>query len=91
VSDVPGPLSNAVNSMIAKSPADRFQETKDVAWSMEQYVDALQLEPEEEQEDEVSSEYLGWLRSESEKAVESRSPELAGFLSWLADKDSPEE
>ncbi len=91
VSDVPGPLSDAVNSMIAKSPDDRFQKTKDVAWSMEQYVDASQLEPEEEQEDEVSSEYLGWLRSESEKAVESRSPELAGFLSWLADKDSPEE
>jgi len=88
VSDVPGPLSDAVNSMIAKSPDDRFQKTSDVAWSMEQYVDASQLEPEEEQEDEVSSEYLGWLRSASETAVEARSPELAGFLSWLADRDS---
>jgi len=89
VPEVPGPLSDTVNSMIAKSPDDRFQKTRDVAWALEQYVDPSQLEAAEEEEEEgVSPEYLDWLRSASEEAVAPRSPELAEFLSWLADTES---
>ena len=91
VPELPGQLSDAVNSMIAKSPDDRFQEAKDVAWALEQYLDASQLAREEEEADEVSTEYIDWLRSASEKAVEARSPELAGFLAWLAGGGSAEE
>jgi len=90
VPDLPGQLSDAVNSMIAKSPDGRFQEAKDVAWALEQYLDASQL-AEDEEADEVNPEYVQWLRSASEKAVEARSPELAGFLAWLAGGGSAEE
>ncbi|MFH1923360.1 MAG: serine/threonine-protein kinase [Planctomycetota bacterium] len=83
VPEVPEKLSDAVHSMIAKSPDDRFQKASDVAWALERYVDPSQLVA--PQLPEVSPEYLEWLGLVSEKAAESRSPELAAFLSWLAD------
>jgi len=89
VPDVPKKLSDAVASMIAKSPDDRFPKAEDVAWALEQHVDASQLAVPEESE--VSSEYVGWLHSYEDKTLEARTPELAGFLSWLVDPDSAEE
>jgi len=88
VPDVPKKLSDAVASMIAKSPDDRFPKAEDVAWTLEQHVDASQLAVPEERE--VSPEYVDWLHSYEDKTIEARTPELAGFLSWLADPDSDE-
>ena len=89
VPDLPKKLSDAVASMMAKSPDDRFPKAQDVAWALEQHLDAEQLAAVEEEE--VSPEYLGWLHAYEDEAVEARTPELAGFLSWLADPDSAEE
>ena len=89
VPEVPAHLSDAVQSMIAKAPDDRFQKAEDVAWALERYVDPSQLVA--PQLAEVSPEYVDWLLTASEEAVEARSPELAGFLSWLVDQDSFDE
>jgi serine/threonine-protein kinase len=83
--DLPKPLAGEVTSMIAKAPDERYQKAQDVAWALEQYVEPAQLAVLDEAE--VSDEYLSWLRTASEEAVESRTPELAGFLNWLADEE----
>ncbi len=84
---VPEKLSNAVDSMIAKSPADRFQTAQDVVWAMEENFDKSQSRS----DDVVASyEFLSWASSpqnpEHERVHETRSPELAGFMHWLAGK-----
>jgi len=86
--DVPKKLSDAVAAMMAKSPDDRFPKASDVAWALEQHVDASQLTVPEQRE--VSPEYLDWLHSYEDKTIDARTPELAGFLSWLADPDAEE-
>jgi serine/threonine-protein kinase len=88
VSDVPNKLSETVNSMVAKSPNDRFQKAQDVIWAVEPYAEEPKVEPAEEQV--ASPEYLQWLRTAREEAKAARSPELAKFLAWLADEDSAE-
>ena len=86
VDDIPPQLAAAVHSMLAKSPEKRFESAADVMWSLEKFVDK-DAEPIEE--DEVREEFLQWL-IETEgpvepKVRETRSPELATFLHWLAD------
>jgi len=87
IEDIPPQLVETVESMLAKSPSERFQDATDVAWSLEPLMDAEAAEPEEE--DEVREEFLQWLVEVEGPTVpkvrESRSPELAGFLDWLAD------
>jgi serine/threonine-protein kinase len=85
VPELPTPLADEVTSMIAKAPDERYQKAADVAWALEQYAEPAQLAVLEEAE--VSDEYLSWLRTASEEAVEARTPELAGFLNWLADEE----
>ncbi len=84
VPDLPKPLADEVTSMIAKAPDERYQKAADVAWALEQYCEPAQLAVLEEAE--VSDEYLDWLRTASEEAVEARTPELASFLNWLAEE-----
>jgi serine/threonine-protein kinase len=84
---IPEKLSHAVDGMIAKSPADRFQSAQDVVWAMEEHFDRSQSR----NDDAVASaEFLQWAASptnpEHERIHEARSPELAGFMHWLADK-----
>jgi serine/threonine-protein kinase len=83
--DLPAPLADAVTSMIAKAPDERYQKAADVAWALEQHCEPEHLAVLDEAE--VSDEYLDWLRTASEEAVEARTPELAGFLNWLADEE----
>ena len=85
VPDLPTPLADAVTSMIAKAPDERYQKAADVAWALEQHCEPEHLAVLDEAE--VSDEYLDWLRTASEEAVEARTPELAGFLNWLADEE----
>ncbi len=86
--EVPQPLAETVASMLAKSPDDRFQSTTDVAWALEPYVDQAVAQAAED-EDEIREEFLDWLSLHTTpappKVRASRSPELADFLSWLAE------
>ena len=92
IPEVPEKLSDAVDGMIAKAPADRFQTAQDVVWAMEEHFDVSEKRADEMAE--VTPEFLSWVSSadnpEHERARESRSPELAGFMHWLADRH-PEE
>jgi len=86
VGDIPAQLAETVHSMLAKLPEKRFENTADVIWSLEKYLDK---DDKPVEEDEVREEFLQWLR-ETEgpvepKVRETRSPELATFLRWLAD------
>ena len=86
--DIPTQLAETVESMLAKSPQQRFQNASDVVWALEDHVDRA-AQPAEEEEDEVGDEFLAWLGEHtppvSPKPKATRSPELAGFLDWLAD------
>jgi serine/threonine protein kinase len=84
VPDIPAKLSDAVNSMMAKSPNDRFQKAQDVIWTLEPHAEEPKVEAAEEQV--ATPEYLEWLRTTTEKAKAARSPELARFFAWLADE-----
>jgi serine/threonine protein kinase len=84
---VPEKLSDAVDGMIAKSPADRFQSAQDVVWAMEEHFDKSQSRS----DDVVASpDFLVWASSpenpEAERVHEARSPELASFMHWLTGK-----
>jgi hypothetical protein len=81
VDDIPQQLSDAVGSMMAKPPDERFQKARDVAWALEQHVSVDQLEATQEQI--ANPEYLQWLQTSKEEAREARSPELARFLTWI--------
>jgi len=85
--DIPPQLAEAVDSMLAKSPEQRFQNASDVVWALEEHVD--QTAPQPVQEDEIREEFLVWLQEHappvSPKPQAARSPELADFLGWLAD------
>jgi serine/threonine protein kinase len=84
VPDIPRKLSEAVASMMAKSPGDRFQKAEDVIWALEPHAE--EPPPERAEQQVASSEYLEWLRTETDRARETRSPELAEFLEWMADQ-----
>lgn len=88
IPDVPEKLSDTVDGMTAKNPNERFQSAQDVIWALEEHFDATQ--PRSDDTPSVSDEFLAWVGSpenpEHERIHESRSPELAGFMHWLADK-----
>lgn len=92
IPDIPEKLSGAVDSMIAKDPADRFQTAQDVVWAMEEHFDSSEHRADDSAE--VSEDFLTWAASpenpEHQRTRETRSPELAGFLHWLADKHGQE-
>lgn len=87
VPEIPQPLAETVDSMLAKSPDQRFQNAADVLWALEPHVDQAAAEAGEE--DEIREEFLDWLSSYTPPATPkrraARSPELADFLGWLAD------
>ena len=87
VPEIPEPLAETVDSMLAKSPDKRFQGAEDVVWALEPHVDKTAADAAEE--DEIREEFLAWLGSHTPparpKARAARSPELADFLDWLAD------
>ena len=89
---VPEKLSDAVDAMLAKNPDERFQSTQDVVWALEEHFDTSEKRSEETPE--VSEDFLAWAGSpenpEHERVHEARSPQLAGFLHWLADKHPAE-
>jgi serine/threonine-protein kinase len=89
---IPEKLSDTVDGMIAKRPDERFQSAQDVAWAMEEHFDVSQQRIDETSA--VSPEFLTWAGSpenpEHERVHEARSPELASFMHWLADRH-PEE
>lgn len=92
IGDVPEKLSDTVDGMIAKSPNDRFQSAQDVGWALEEFFDvAAKSVPDDVN---VSQEFLQWAGSpdnpEHEKPHEARSPQLAKFMGWLADKHQAE-
>jgi serine/threonine-protein kinase len=84
---IPEKLSDAVDGMIAKNPADRFQSAQDVVWAMEEHFDKAQARSDEAA---INPEFLRWAASptnpDQQRAHEARSPELAGFMHWLAGK-----
>jgi serine/threonine protein kinase len=84
VPDIPAKLSEAVASMMAKSPSDRYQKTQDVIWALEPQAEEPEVPAAEEQV--ATPEYLEWLRTTTEKSKAARSPELAEFFEWLADE-----
>jgi serine/threonine protein kinase len=85
--EIPRPLAETVESMLAKSPDKRFQSAADVAWSLEPHVDRAAADAPEE--DEIREEFVTWLGEHTAaplpKIRAARSPELADFLGWLAD------
>ena len=89
---VPEKLSDAVDAMLAKNPDDRFQSAQDVVWALEEHFDTSEQRSDETPE--VSTEFLSWVDSpenpEHERVHEARSPKLAGFLHWLADRHPAE-
>ena len=89
---VPEKLSDAVDSMLAKSPAERFQNAQDVIWALEEHFDTSDKRSDETLQ--VSQEFLSWAGSpenpDQERVHEARSPKLAGFLHWLADRHPAE-
>lgn len=84
---IPEKLSDAVDGMIAKNPSDRFQSAQDVVWAMEEHFDKSQSRSDDAV---ASSDFLQWAASptnpQHERVHEARSPELAGFMHWLAGK-----
>jgi serine/threonine protein kinase len=87
VPEIPQPLAETVDSMLAKEPDKRFQSLVDVAWALEPHVDQAAADAPEE--DEIREEFLAWLGEHTvappPKVRAARSPELADFLGWLAD------
>lgn len=81
---IPAKLSEAVNSMMAKSPDDRYQKAQDAIWALEPHAEEATASAAGDQV--ATPEYLEWLRTTTEKAQAARSPELAKFLKWLADE-----
>lgn len=90
IPDIPAELSDVVDGMIAKDPADRFQSAQDVAWALEEHFDTS-LERTDDSA-EVSDEFLRWAGSpdHEQRVHEARTPELATFMHWLADRHGQE-
>jgi serine/threonine-protein kinase len=83
---IPPALNEVVMTMMAKNPDQRYQVAADIAWALEPHAEALELVVNEEV---VGQEFLDWLKSPDAPThtvapVETRSPELANFLYWLA-------
>ena len=78
--------------MLAKSPAERFQDCQDVIWALEEHFDTS--EERSDETPEISEDFLAWAGSpenpDKERVHEARSPKLAGFLHWLADRHPAE-
>lgn len=85
---VPEKLSDLVDGMLSKAPDDRFQSAQDVVWALEEHFDTTQTRSDETPA--ASQEFLRWASSpenpEHERVHEARSPELASFMHWLADR-----
>jgi serine/threonine-protein kinase len=56
---VPAELEEAINTMLAKSPKDRFQSMEDVARALEQFADTPLVDSRRSKK--VLEEYLTWL------------------------------
>lgn len=96
VDEVPQAVSDTVNSMLSKDPAERFKSAKDVTWTLEQFF-------KEEKADQgvqlvnapdFNPEYLEWCRSKSEASRQQPdldhsagiTPELVSFLNRMSKK-----
>jgi serine/threonine-protein kinase len=87
--EVPMSLAEAVAVMLAKRPEERYKHARDVAWELEQHVEAQDLELEEQRK--VNPDYLQWVRSAEGRATTGfgsvvASPECAEFVGWLAEQ-----
>ncbi len=85
---VPEKLSDAVDGMLAKDPGERFQNAQDVVWALEEHFDTS--ETRDDDSAQASPEFLQWVGSgespDKDRKQEARSPELATFMHWLADR-----
>ena len=82
VADIPEELADAVGSMLAKSPDERYQSMEDVVHVLEQYADPTAPDAVLE----ASEDFLSWLReTPSHELPESDSPQATAFLAWLAE------
>ena len=89
--EIPAAFDDTMAGLLAKDPEDRFQKAKHVVFALDQYVPS-ENDPEQVNVVEVSSQYLEWVKSKQPitpqslpPAAEGPSPELAGFLEWMAD------
>jgi serine/threonine protein kinase len=92
VPDAPQALDEVLDSMLAKNVEHRFQYMEDVVWALERFVPAQSAAA--GTGDEVRDEFLSWLTNTEKVAHEEHeaapTPELADFLSWMADKEAKE-
>ncbi len=90
VPDVPSQLDETLSGLLAKDPADRYQEAADAAFALDPFVES-EAESPPEIGPPISREYLEWARSQTpaepdqipEDAV-AVTPELTQFLDWLS-------
>jgi len=82
VADIPAELSAAIDTMLAKSPEDRFQSMEDVIRELEAFAEPS------EGEEPPPMEFLAWLQEpepvKDGEAGEAALSESATFLAWLA-------
>jgi len=81
VTDAPHAVAEAVATMLAKSPDERFQSMADVAHALDPYADEPSAVAEKE---EGFEQFMVSLRG-SAGGSPGRPPQSAGFLRWLAD------
>ncbi len=86
---VPATLAETVAAMLAKKPEDRYNQAKDVAWAIEQFVPPAELSPGDETP-AINDDFLQWARSAegptAKTSVAVSSPEGAEFMHWLEDR-----
>jgi serine/threonine protein kinase len=93
---LPHQIDDTITALLAKNPEDRFQNSQDVIWALDQYVSN---EPKQEQENisvvPVSPAYRTWAQSQTPRSDDviapdavGVTPELTSFLDWMSVKSA---
>ena len=90
VDGLPPQLDETIEGMLAKVPDQRFRKAEDAAFALEPFVEQ---EAEELVVQEVSPQYLDWIRAQQPSKPEAPpedvvgvTPQLTQFLDWMSRK-----
>lgn len=103
VPEVPQPLAEAVAVMLAKDPAQRFQQAVEVDWALSKFIEEGTTK--DVAAEEWNPDYLAWVQSlgsattvaldaaapADEESPAGMAPDMADFLSWISRKAGGQE